>query len=145
MKIRRVYFIILLLIVFVLPFYLVNLIWLLRSEKTTGIASFIGKEYTGQLVHNYTVIAFEANHDTIIFNSTDNIFIEPGTKVPVRYLKNNPADARLADFSGLWAPSFFYSAMPLLIILILMVHRSLIPYKSSIRFSKKSPFIFLEN
>ena len=42
-------------------------------------------------------------------------------------------------------PFVIFHAMPLLIILILLAHPSLIPYRSTVRLSFKPPFIFLNN
>lgn len=143
MDIRRLPFIALLLLLFVCPFYVFNMIWLMKSEKTSGIAAFQGKEFAGQLVHNYTVVMFVVKNDTFFYNTSDNIFFDPGTSVPIRYQKEDPADAKLGTWSGIWMGSIFYSAMPLLIILILLAHPSLIPYRSSLRLGLKSPFIFI--
>lgn len=145
MDIRRLPFIALLLLLFVCPFYLVNWIWLMRSDKINGTAVFQGKEYTGQLVHNYTVVMFVVKKDTFFFNTSDNIFFEAGTAIPVRYQIKNPTDAKPGTWSGIWMESIFYSAMPLLVILILLVHPSLIPYRSSLRLCGKPPFIFIND
>ena len=145
MHIRRLSFIALLLLLFVCPFYLTNLLWLIRSEKTVGTAAFQGKEFAGQLVHNYTVVMFVVKKDTFFYNTSDNIFFDPGADVPIRYQKGNPVDAKLGTWSGIWMGSIFYSAMPLLIILILLAHPSLIPYRSTIRVSFKHPFVFIND
>jgi hypothetical protein len=119
--------------IFVLPFYIQNLNWILNSSSATGTAVFEGRAYTGQIGHSYTVIMFVADGDTVMFNSNDNFIFEPGTVLPVRYNNLMHKDARIADLSGLWARAFIYSLMPLLIIIIIAVHRELIPYHSKIR------------
>ena len=143
MTFSRTGFIFLLITVFVSPFFINNFIWLAGTEKIKGKAAFIGKEISGQIGHNYTVISFELGGDIFTFNTNDNIFLEPGTPVDIRYQQKNPRDARLNDFAGIWAGSFFYSGMPLLIILILAIHPSLIPYKSRIQVKRISPFLYL--
>ncbi|WP_336515654.1 hypothetical protein [Pollutibacter soli] len=145
MDIRRLSFIAMLLLLFVCPFYIINTFWLMKSAKAEGIAAFQGKEFAGQLVHNYTVVMFVVKKDTFFYNTSDNIFFQPGTAVPIRYQKKNPADAKLGTWSGIWMGCIFYSAMPLLIILILLAHPSLIPYRSSVRLSFTPPFIFINH
>lgn len=118
---------------FVLPFYVQNVNWIYHSTPTTGKAVFEGRAYTGQIGHSYTVIMFVAHGDTIMFNSDDNQIFEKGTILPVRYDNTMHKDARIGDLSGLWARTFFYSLMPMLIIIIIAVHKELIPYQSKIK------------
>lgn len=120
---------------FVLPFYVQNLHWIYHSTPTTGKAVFDGRSYTGQIGHSYTVIMFVTQGDTIMFNSDDNQIFEKGTTLPVRYNNSMLKDARIGNTSGLWARTFFYSLMPLLIIIIIAVHKELIPYRSRIKLS----------
>jgi hypothetical protein len=135
MIVSRFVFLIGLCCIFVLPFYLQNINWILNSTPATGTAVFEGREYTGQIGHSYTVIMFVAQGDTIMFNSDDNQIFEKGTILPVRYNNAMHKDARIGNLSGLWARAFFYSLMPLLIIIIIAVHKELIPYGSRIKFS----------
>lgn len=126
--------------IFVLPFYIQNINWILHSTPATGTAVFEGRAYTGQIGHSYTVIMFVADGDTVVFNSNDNFIFKPGTRLPVRYHNSMHKDARIGDLSGLWAATFFYSLMPLLIIIIIAVHKQLIPYHSNIKIAFR-PFI----
>ncbi len=143
MIISRFVFLIVLFCLFVLPFYIQNFLWIAQSTSTTGTAVFEGREYTGQIGHSYTVIMFIIHRDTVMFNSNDNFFFEPGTILPVRFNNNNHKDARVGDFSGLWSRAFIYSILPLLVILIIAVHKELIPYRSKIKLGIRPLIIIL--
>ena len=138
MVLSRFFFLAILFCLLVLPFYIVNLIWLTQSSVTAGTAAFRGKETSGQIGHLYTVICFTVKNDTVFFNSGDNIFLEPGTPVSVRYNKGDYKDARINTTAGVWAGTIIYSLMPLLIIVIIAVHKTLIPYHAKIKIGGKN-------
>ena len=105
---------------------------------------FVGKSLAGQITHSYSVISFFAGHDTIWFNSDDNIIYEVGETVPVRYQKDNPSDARVNIFADVWGDTLVYGAAPLLIVLMIFLHPKGIPRQSKFRLSSKKPFIRIE-
>lgn len=120
-------------IIVLAPFVIPKIIWLSHSEKTTGIMRFVGKSYTGQLVHFYSEISFIAGRDTIWFNSEDNTIYNVGEIVPVRYQKNNPSDAKVNIFSNIWNDTVVYSAGPLIILLFIFFHPKGIPGNLKLR------------
>lgn len=103
--------------------------------------SFIGKRYAGQMVYTYSVIWFMAGKDTIWFNGRNGIIFGEGEKVPVRYQKKHPANARLNVFLGIWGETVVYGGIPVLILLVVFLHPLIIPYRSQILLIPGKPFI----
>lgn len=102
---------------------------------------FVGKTYTGQLVKVYSVISFVAGRDTVWFNGNDNVLYKEGEPVPVRYERNNPTDARINIFGSVWGDTVVYAGIPLLILLIVFIHRGIIPRKARISLNARKPFV----
>jgi uncharacterized protein DUF3592 len=125
----------------VTPFLVPKIIWLAGSEKTNGIMRFVGKSYTGQLIHFYSEISFIAGRDTIWFDSEDNTIFEVGETVPVRYRRNNPSDAKVNIFTNTWNDTLIYGTGPLVILLLVFFHPKGIPKHSRFSFGMKAPFI----
>ena len=123
------------------PFLIPKMIWLSRSEKTDGIMRFVGKSYTGQLVHLYSEISFIAGRDTIWFDSEDNTIYKTGEIVPVLYQKNNPSDAKANIFSNIWNDTVIYGAGPLIILLLIFFHPKGIPKHFKFYISGRKPFL----
>jgi hypothetical protein len=123
------------------PFLVPKLIWLSKSEKATGTMRFVGKSHTGQLIHFYSEISFPAANDTFWFDSNDNTIFEVGEKVPVRYQKNNPADAKVNIFSNIWSDTVIYGAGPLIILLFIFFHPKGIPGRIKFRIGIAKPFL----
>src|ERR1700730_8109361 len=112
MTISRTTFFLALCILVVGPFLLYKIVWLAQSEKANGIMGFVGKSYSGQIAHVYSVIKFIAGKDTIWFNGNDNILYQPGEVVPVRYQRDNPSEARIDVFPGMWGDTIVYGGIP---------------------------------
>src|SRR5918993_435322 len=115
---KNKFFLILIAIV-IAPFLLYKIIWLINSRTADGTMSFVGKEYTGQIAHVYSVIKFSANGQTIWFNGNDNVLFKPGETVPVRYSRNNPKDARINIFASVWGDTLIYGGIPAVLILMI--------------------------
>ena len=141
MTIRRNYFFLLLFSVLIVPFMAHKIIWLARSEKTNGTMSFIGKTFSGQMDHVYSVIWFMHGKDTIWFNGRNNIFFEEGEAVPIRYQRSHPADAKLDVFLAIWGDTLVYGGIPVLIVFAIFIHPEIIPYRRRLRLLFKKPFI----
>jgi hypothetical protein len=127
----------------VIPFPVQNLWWLLRSVKTNGIVRFTGKEYSGQMTHEYAVVTFKTGTQTIWFNGYDNVLFPRRQVIPVLYQPNNPADARIDVFVAIWADTLVYACIPAVILMVLFLHPAIIPRQSKIRLMAKRPFIRL--
>ncbi|MBS1608457.1 MAG: hypothetical protein JSS70_06810 [Bacteroidetes bacterium] len=129
------------LVVVITPFLLPKLIWLSNSEKAIGTMRFVGKSYTGQLIHVYSEISFPAKNDTFWFNSNDNTVFNIGEKVPVRYQKNDPTDARVSIFSNIWSDTVIYGSGPVIILLLVFFHPKGISRSFRLRVSSNRPYI----
>jgi hypothetical protein len=145
MVLRRTTFFLVLLMLFIGPFFLYTLIWVLRAEKTNGQMRFIGKTYAGQQTRSYSVIIFFVDNDTVWVNSGDDIFYKKGETVPVLYQPRDIGDARIASFSGAWGNTCQYACAPFIILLVIFFHRGIIPRGSIIRVTGKKPFIQVQH
>ena len=124
------------------PFLAFRCLWILHSRKTEGYMAFKGRGEAGeQIPLLYTVIYFKYGKDTVWFNSQANPPLTPGERVPVRYQIDNPSDARLDLFVGIWGDTLVYSGIPALMLLVLFLHRAVIPWGSKVRLTWKKPFI----
>jgi len=124
-----------------LPFLLHKIIWLAGSSEAVGIMGFVGKAYSGQIVHEYSVVKFGVQKDTFWFNGNDNILYKPGEKVPVRYQVKNPREARINIFSSIWGDTVVFGGIPLIILLIVIMHPQIVPYSAKILINRSRPFI----
>lgn len=121
------------------PFVIHKLTWIAGSEKTVGMMGFKGKSYAGTYVHRYSNIQYIAGKDTIWFTGPDNIFFEEGKPVPVRFQRSNHYDARIDLFVPLWGDTIVYGGIPFVILLALFLHPQVIPRRSRIKISTKTP------
>lgn len=125
----------------VFPFIGYKLLWIFRSKETTGVARFTGKDYLGQLPREFAVIRFYVDKDTIWFHSLDNQLFAKGQIVQVRYQLNDPSDARVNNFAGLWVDTLIIISPFFLVVTIAYLHPDLVPRRSKIRMESKSPFL----
>jgi hypothetical protein len=138
---RNQFFLILLILFVIGPFYVPRALWLINSKKATGRGWFIGHtlELQGD-ISQHLVIIFRAGNDSVFFNGGGREF-HVGDPVPVRYRKDNPSDARINTFSGMWEGVLIDSLLPLLTLLILFITPGrfdpLIPWKARIRIGIK--------
>ena len=116
-------------------------IWLAGSEKANGTMSFVGKTYAGQMVYNYSVVWFMVGRDTIWFNGKNDIIFKEGKQVPVRYQRKDPRIARLNVFFAIWGDTLVFGGIPLLILLVILAHPEIIPYRSKVIVTSSFPFI----
>ena len=144
MLLTRTQFFLVLSISLLSPFYVPRFLWLIHSEKATGRGWFVG--HTLEMQGNVTqhlVIIFKAGDDSVFFNGGGRKF-HVGDSVPVRYQKDNPSDAKVNTFFGMWEDTLINSLLPLLSLLILYITPArfdpLIPWKARIRLGIK-PFI----
>ena len=138
-------FFLLLFIIFIFPFYLYKIIWLLNSKQATGEMRFLGHTMEVQGISEHPVFRFTTTgRDSIFFNGNFVLDFKPGQIVPVRYQEKNPADAKVNSFICIWMEPIFYTLPQCLILLILFFMPEkwdpVIPKKSQIAFARK-PFI----
>lgn len=121
MILSRNQFILVLLLVFVGPFILYRVNWIIHGEHTTGIMWFEGHSMEPQSISSYPVIRFEVNHQNFYFSSNLDVELKEGQAVPMLYEKTNPWDAKIDSFATLWLDTVVYSLLPLGIILVIAV------------------------
>lgn len=138
---RNIFFFILLLI-FVGPFVIYKIAWLSTSVKTTGVMWFIGHTLEDQgNITSHPVIKFKVANDSLYYNNNVNIDFKAGEKIPIRYQKNNPRDAKANTFAGIWGDTMVYISFPFLVLMVLFLIPDrmdpIIPRKSKIILGKK--------
>lgn len=144
MIIQRTIFFLVLSVFFVLLISSGKVIWFLRSEKTTGVFSFEGRgNALEQIRITNSFIYFRHGKDTVWFNGPAGLNVPEGAAIPVRYNPANPSDAKVNTFFGIWGGTVVYCSLPLLVLLVLVVHPHIIPYRSVILLSRKRPFMQL--
>jgi hypothetical protein len=146
MTMHKVPFFLLLLFIVTTPFWVSKVFWLLHSKRAEGWMAFEGKGEAGeQLPLTYSVIYFKCGKDTLWFNSMANPPLTKGERVPVRYQTDNPADARVDLFVGIWGDTLVYGGIPALMLIALFVHPEVVPWRSKVSLTWKRPFILLVN
>ncbi|MFT3935135.1 MAG: hypothetical protein QM726_16020 [Chitinophagaceae bacterium] len=124
-----------------LPFTGYTVWWLANSNKVMGDMWYIGKSYTGQLVHEYSAVRYIVGNDTFHLNTSDNIIFKTGQQVPVRYQKSNHHNARVDMFAEIWGDAVVYGGELALMVLIVFLHPGIIPRKSKIKLAGTRPFV----
>ena len=144
MQLNRNKFFLLIFIIFIGPFVAYKIIWIIRSQKTMGRVLFRGRTIEVQGTSDHSVIKYSVGNDSLFFNTEDDLEMKKGEIVPVLYQKNNPTDACIDNFTGVWIGTMVYALFPLLIILVLYLTPQrfdpIIPRNAKIVFGKK-PFI----
>jgi hypothetical protein len=128
--------------ILIIPLLATRMLWLLHSEKTTGIMAFETRGIAGdQLPLTYSLIYFSHGKDTVWFYGTPGLGLKTGQFVPVRYQPDNPADAKIDLFIGLWGDILVYGGIPFFILLFIFLHPDVIPRRSRVLLTWKRPFI----
>lgn len=149
MTFSRNQFFLLLFIIAVVPFYAVKINWLAHSQLTGGRMWFIGHtlEDLGNIT-DHLVIKYKVGNDSLDFAAKNDVEINEGDIVSVRYQTNDAKNVKLNNFKSIWLDTILYSMLPSLIILILFLTPDrfdpLIPKKAKIIIRKK-PFIEIVN
>ncbi len=146
MVIRQVTLFISIVLLYVTPVVVPRIIWLSRSQKTTGVFSFEGMGSAGEQIKlSYSFVYFMYGNQKIWFEGPGHMELKEGSIVPVRYQKNNPSDAKVDTFLGLWADTAVYCGEPLVMLILIFLHRGIFPPGSKIRLSLKKPFLLIIN
>jgi hypothetical protein len=126
----------------IVPLLVIKTAWLSKTTTATGVLSFEGMgNALDQMRSTYSVVSFEHDNDTIWFNASPNLSFKPGDVVPVRYNKEDPNDAVLDTFAGIWLSTLLAGGIPLAILLIIFLNRHIVPYRSRVLLSRRKPFI----
>lgn len=142
MVIRQITLFISIFLLYATPVILYKINWLSHSQKTDGIFSFEGKGSAGERVQlSYSFIYFNYRNEKIWFQGLGNMHLKEGSTVPVRYQINDPADAKVDTFYGIWADAVVYGGEPLLILICIFLHRGILPPGSRILIKRKKPYL----
>lgn len=114
-------FFLLLLLVCVVPFYGYKICWLCTSRRATGVGWFVGHtlELNGA-VTAHLVVLFQVGGDSVWFNAETRLG-NVGERIPVRYQRNDPSDARVDVPLAIWGDTVVNSLLPVGVMLILFL------------------------
>lgn len=119
-----------------------KLVWLIGSQKTTGIFAFQGRgNALDQFPEQSSFIYFIHGNDTVWFKARGWLGLPEDTPLPVRFQKSNPQDAMIDNFKGTWLATVIYGSMPFLLLLVVFVHPHVVPWRSRIVLIPRKPFI----
>jgi hypothetical protein len=129
-----------LLFLLLLPFVVVNVVWLSQSEKAVGKVQGIG-HHTGMNLgpSSYALISFSTASDTVWFQGVDQEY-KLGDEVPVRYQRKDPKDAKVVTFLSIWGDTFAYASVAFIFWVVCFLSKDLVPKTAKVRIGKK-PFI----
>ena len=143
MTLSRNAFFLSLLIICASPVVIWKLLWLSKTTTTDGQVWFTGK--TLQLdgsISSHLVILFLAGKDSISFDAPANLPFRQGEKIPVRYVRNQPSQARVNTFLRIWGDAIVYGIWPILVLIVIyLIPESLdplVPRKSKVQLDRKS-------
>jgi hypothetical protein len=138
MLLSRNQFFLLLALILIVPLFIPKLFWLAGTNRTIGEMRFTGHGNLGSVLglSTYPVIRFQINKDTVYFNGNLDLGFKPGDKVPVRYSRADPPDAKIDSFICIWMDMVAYAVLPLFVLLVLYLMPDkfdpIIPRKSKI-------------
>lgn len=136
---KNAFFFLLFLLLFS-PIVLPNLIWLLKSVKTTGKVEGIGHATGISLGSDtYAYISFTTARDTVYFQGKDDDYTQ-GDIVPLRYQPKEPQDAKVAVFWSLWGNTIAYCGVPLIFWVICFFAPDIVPKGAKVVVGRK-PFL----
>ena len=142
MVIRRHTFFLLLALIYAAVVAGPKLVWFLGSQKTTGIFAFQGRgNALDQLPERSSFIYFIYRNDTVWFKSLGGLGLPENSPIPVRFQKNNPQDAKIDNFRGIWLPTIVYGSLPLLVLIVAFFHPHIVPWRSRVVVIPRKPFI----
>lgn len=122
------------------PIVLPNVLWLLRSQKTTGTVEGIGAASGISLGSDtYALVGFTTPRDTVYFQGKDDGY-KKGDVVPLRYQPKQPEDAKVAAFWSLWGNTIAYCGVPLIFWCICFFAPDIVPKGHRVRVGGK-PFL----
>lgn len=144
MVIHRNLFFLLIFLVYIIAVAGNKLVWLLGTDTATGIFAFQGRgNALDQFPESASFIRFQYRNETIWFKARGWLGLPENAPVAVRFKKNNPQDARIDNFKGIWLSTVIYGSMPLLLLLVIFVHPQVVPWRSRIVLIRSKPFIKL--
>lgn len=142
MVFTRTTFFVLLVLLLLMPVIGSRLWWLASARKARATTAFAGKEISGQLVRNYSVMMFSVSgSDTVFFNTGNEEIYQPGSVLPILYQPKDPTNARVNRFWSIWMDSIVIGGVLASIWLIVFLHPAIVPYRSKVEVLLRRPFI----
>jgi hypothetical protein len=142
MVIRRNRFFLLLFLAYITAVAGNKLVWLIGTKTTTGIFAFQGRgNALDQFPESSSFIYFVYQNDTVWFKARGWLGLPENSTVPVRFLKSDPADAKIDNFRGIWLSTIIYGSLPLLVLLVAFAHPEIVPWRSRVVLIPRKPFI----
>jgi hypothetical protein len=142
MVIRRNTFFLVLALIYITVLAGPKLVWLIGTEKTNGIFAFQGRgNALDQFPESSSFIYFIHKNDTVWFKARGWLGLPENSPIAVRFKKNNPQDARINNFDGIWLSTMVYGSMPLLLLVVIFVHPHIVPWRSRVVLIPRKPFI----
>ncbi|HZE86379.1 MAG TPA: hypothetical protein VE035_18795 [Puia sp.] len=121
MLLNRNLFLLLLFAVIIGPFVAYKLVWIARSQQTTGVMCFEGHTLELQGISSHPVILFRVGRDSIFFNGNFDLNLKPGAIVPVIYQKNDPSDAKINKPLCIWLDTIGYCLFSFSVLLVIFL------------------------
>ena len=144
MVIRQATMFISIFLLYATPIVLPRIVWLSHSRKTTGVFSFEGMGSAGEQIKlSYSFIYYMHGNQKIWFEGPGHMHLKEGSVVPIRYQTNDPADAKVDGFLGMWADVAVYGGEPLIVLICIFLHRGIFPPRSKILITLKKPFLLI--
>lgn len=142
MVIRRNSFFLLLALVYIAVVVSPKLVWLSGSEKTMGIFAFQGLgKALDQFPERSSFLYFTYRNDTVWFKAPGGLGLADNTPIAVRFRKNNPQDAKIDNFHGIWMSTLIYGSLPFLVLIVIFLHPAIVPWRSRVVLIPRKPFI----
>jgi len=98
-------------------------------------------DHGDQIRQDYSVVSFKVRGKEIWFNGLGNLSYKPGEIIPIRYQPDDPYDARVDIFAGIWGDALVNSGIPVFLLIVLFLHPEVVPWGSRVRLTVKRPFV----
>lgn len=132
---------------FLLVFFVLTgskLLWLMQSKRTTGYFAFKGRgNALEQIRVPFSEFYYKLGNDTVLFRGPGKLNFKAHTPVTVWYQPDDPKDAKVGTFFGLWGNTAVYGGIIFVIMLAVFIHPEIVPRSARLRLSYKKPFIQL--
>ena len=144
MMLNRTTFFLLLLLPVITVTVVPKIVWLYRSEKATAIFSFQGRgDALDQFPQRNSYLYFFYQNHKVWFKGPPGLGLHGGSRVSIRFQPDDPEDAKIDSFYGLWLSAVVYSALPSLLLLVCFLQPQIIPWRSKVLLIPRKPFIII--
>lgn len=141
MRMRKWPFLFLVYFIAISPFLAYKAWWVATAIPAEGRAMFQGKELMGQMERTYTVVSYATKTDSSWFNTSSDFLLPKNTRVKVLYHEDDLQGARLTDAGSLFADLLIPAGIVLTMVLLVGLHKHIIPRGARFAFSRRRPFV----